>query len=97
MLEVIQKALRKVYGTSVVNVTENTSLEKDLHLDAIDLAAFYMEIEEDFDIVFGVKDLYCMETVGDVIKGIEKNISEKSKLQEKWYKNLFETIQRKFL
>lgn len=56
------------------DINKDMNIQKDFNVDSISLLEFIMDIEEEFDIEIEDEDLESLETVGDLVTYIEKQI-----------------------
>jgi len=68
----IKKIIVDQLGVDGSKITENSSFVDGLGLDSLDIVELIMAFEEEFDIEIPDKDAEKMETVGDVIKYLDK-------------------------
>ena len=76
MLEKIKPIIADQLGVEESEITLESSFNKDLGADSLDLFEMVMEFEDEFDIEVPTEDLESMDTVGDIVnylqgKGIE--------------------------
>jgi acyl carrier protein len=76
MLEKIKPIIADQLGVEESEITLESSFNKDLGTDSLDLFEMVMEFEDEFDIEIPTEDLESMDTVGDIVnylqgKGIE--------------------------
>ena len=76
MLERIVEIVKEQLNVSDVAITADTSFEKDLEVDSLDLFELVMALEEEYDVEIPSEDLERLTTVGEVIaylkeKGVE--------------------------
>ena len=77
MLEKVAGMIREQLGLDAnQNIDADTSFDKDLGADSIDLFELVMQIEEDYGVEIPADDLETLTTVGAVVeylksKGIE--------------------------
>lgn len=76
MLEKLAKIVQKYTDVPVDNLTEDMELVDDLELSSIDYFEIMVEIETTFRIRFKERDLQELETVGDVVKLVEKYLKQ---------------------
>ena len=67
------------FNVPVSAVTGKTNFAQDLNLDSIDSLELIMALEDTYDISVSDADAAKLQTVGDVIKLIDKKKSVKSK------------------
>lgn len=67
------------FNVPVSAVTGKTNFAQDLNLDSIDSLELIMALEDTYDISVSDADASKLQTVGDVIKLIDKKKSVKSK------------------
>ena len=65
-------------GVTEEEVTETASFIKDLGADSLDTVELIMALEEAFDIEIPDEDAETIETVGDAVRYIQKEIHLKS-------------------
>ncbi len=56
------------------DITPETSLEDDLHLDSLDLIEYVVILEHEFDVDIPDEEMPRLETVQDVVNYIEENL-----------------------
>ncbi|HBU13191.1 MAG TPA: acyl carrier protein [Clostridiales bacterium] len=56
------------------DITPETSLEDDLHLDSLDLIEYVVVLEHEFDVDIPDEEMPKLETVQDVVNYIEENL-----------------------
>ena len=61
-------------GTTRDKITEETSFVSDLGADSLDTVELVMEFEDEFDLNIPDEEAEKIQTVGDAIAYIEKNI-----------------------
>lgn len=67
------------FNVPVSAITGKTNFAQDLNLDSIDSLELIMALEDTYDISVSDADAAKLQTVGDVIKLIDKKKSVKSK------------------
>lgn len=67
------------FNVPVSAVTGKTNFAQDLNLDSIDSLELIMALEDTYDISVSDADASKLQTVGDVIKLIDKKKSAKAK------------------
>ena len=67
MLERIVEIVKEQLNVSDVAITADTSFEKDLEVDSLDLFELVMALEEEYDVEIPSEDLERLTTVGEVI------------------------------
>ncbi len=72
MLEKVKEIVAESLGTEVADLTEETSFQKDLGADSLDLFEMVMSFEEEFGKEIPTDDLTKLETIGDVVKYLEQ-------------------------
>lgn len=74
--EKVVKILEEICGNEDIEPSDN--LQNDLALDSLDLVAFLVSLEDEFEIEFDESDMnpYDFETVENVIKIIEKYLGD---------------------
>lgn len=58
-----------------VEITEETSMMKDLDADSLDAVEIMMELEDEFEIEIPDEDAEQFKTIGDIVKFVESKIS----------------------
>jgi acyl carrier protein len=77
MLERIVEIVKEQLNVSDVAITADTSFEKDLDVDSLDLFELVMALEEEYDVEIPSEDLERLTTVGEVIAYLkEKGVEE---------------------
>ncbi|MDO4304161.1 MAG: acyl carrier protein [Bacillota bacterium] len=76
MLERVAEIIKEQLSLEGVTITMDTSFEKDLEADSLDLFELIMALEEEYDIEIPSEELEKLTTVGAVItylqsKGVE--------------------------
>lgn len=76
MLERVAEIIKEQLNLEGVTITMDTSFEKDLEADSLDLFELIMALEEEYDIEIPSEELEKLTTVGAVItylqsKGVE--------------------------
>lgn len=71
--KIIYEIATQQFGTQEYN--EGTSFES-LGADSLDLADFYMEVEEEFEMVIPDEDILAMKTLADVIAYVSAHMSQ---------------------
>ncbi len=59
-------------GVTRDQLNRQTSFQRDMHTDSLDLTELMMELEEEFDITIPVENAERIRTVGDAIAYIER-------------------------
>ena len=67
------------FNVPVSAITGKTNFAQDLNLDSIDSLELIMALEDTYDITVSDADAAKLQTVGDVIKLIDKKKSAKAK------------------
>jgi len=73
VIGVIEKTLKDV---DVSAVTLETSFEKDLGADSLDLVELIMELEEHYDLTIPDEDAQKITTVGEAVSYIDANAAD---------------------
>lgn len=60
-------------GVEGDDITESTSLMKDLEADSLDAVEIIMAIEEEFDVEIPDEEAENFATIGDIAKYVEEN------------------------
>jgi len=68
----IKKIIVNQLGVDGIKITENSSFVDDLGADSLDIVELIMVFEEEFNLEIPDKDAEKMETVGDVIRYLDK-------------------------
>ena len=68
MLEKVKEIVAEALGADAAELTEETSFQKDLGADSLDLFEMVMSFEEEFGKEIPTDDLTKLETIGDVVK-----------------------------
>ena len=77
MLERIVEIVKEQLNVSDVAITADTSFEKDLEVDSLELLELVMALEEEYDVEIPSEDLERLTTVGEVIAYLkEKGVEE---------------------
>lgn len=77
-MTVLNKIVELMYEDGYVNrdvdITEHSKLVNDFQFDSLDKMDVCAMIENHYDIYFGEVDIGELETVGDIVKLVEKHI-----------------------
>lgn len=73
MTEKVIAFIRNYYGLDDVEITADSKLMFDLGLSSFELVEMYSRLEEEFKIKVEEADIIEIQTVGDIVKCIEKN------------------------
>ncbi len=65
-------------GVSKDQITKETSFLKDLNADSLDVVELVMELEEEFDINIPEDQQDKIQTVGEAVNFIEKELKSKA-------------------
>ena len=76
MLERITEIVKEQLNMQDVTITAQTSFEKDLEVDSLDLFELVMALEEQFDIEIPSQDLEPLTTVGAVVEYLKNKGAE---------------------
>ena len=71
MLEKIKPIIADQLGVEESEITLESSFNKDLGADSLDLFEMVMEFEDEFDIEIPTEDLETMEKVGDIVNYLQ--------------------------
>ena len=71
MLEKIKPIIADQLGVEESEITLESSFNKDLGADSLDLFEMVMEFEDEFDIEIPTEDLEAMEKVGDIVNYLQ--------------------------
>ena len=74
MIKKLEKLVKNYTHNDDLVITEDTVFFMDLGLDSFDLVQIICEIEDDFDVEIPDKVLKNFNTVGDVVKYLEKKV-----------------------
>lgn len=74
IFEKIKELIIKQMSLKNVNIGMETRLVKDLGADSVDLVGSVMTIEDVFGISIPDEDLESIESVGDVVKVVARNL-----------------------
>lgn len=72
MLEKVKGIVAESLGVDAATITEESSFQKDLGADSLDLMDMVMALEDEYSVEIPTEDLEKLVTVGDVVKYIEK-------------------------
>lgn len=72
MLERVKEIVAESLGVEADSITEESSFQKDLGADSLDLMDMVMALEDEYSVEIPTDDLEQLVTVGDVVKYIEK-------------------------
>lgn len=73
MLEKLKEIICDFANIKPEEITEDTNIRKGLALDSLSLVNLAVAIEDEFELELNDKDVMGIETVGDLMKIIEKN------------------------
>ncbi len=77
MFEKVVEIIREQLNMQDVDIRMETSFEKDLEVDSLDLFELVMALEEEYDVEIPSEDLEKLTTVGAVIDYLkEKGVEE---------------------
>ena len=65
-LNSIKEVVADQLGVDVSELENDTSLQKDLNADSLDLFQIIMSLEEEFDIEIPTEDTENIDTIGDI-------------------------------
>ncbi len=71
MLEKITEIIKEQLNADGVTITMDTSFEKDLEADSLDLFELVMALEDEYGVEIPSEELENLTTVGAVIKYLE--------------------------
>ena len=71
MFEKIKPIIADQLGVEESEITLESSFNKDLGADSLDLFEMVMEFEDEFDIEIPTEDLETMEKVGDIVNYLQ--------------------------
>lgn len=72
MLEKVKEIVAQSLGAEADTITAESSFQKDLGADSLDLMDMVMALEDEYGVEIPTDDLGQLVTVGDVVKYIEK-------------------------
>jgi len=72
MYETLRTILAKQLRKDPSVITLDAKIKKDLGADSLDILQLLMKLEDDYGIVIPDEELAGFETVGDVVKFLEK-------------------------
>lgn len=73
MLEKLKEIICDFANVKPEEITVETNIRKGLALDSLSLVNLAVAIEDEFELEISDKDVMGIETVGDLMKIIEKN------------------------
>lgn len=73
MKEKVIKLIADTLELDAKKINEKTNLVNDLELESLDLVDLVAAFEEEFGVEIQDKDIKSLQTVGDIVKYIEKN------------------------
>lgn len=76
--ERVFKIVSEQLGYDLDKLTEDTSFIQDLGSDSLDLVELTMELEEEFQITIPEEATDDIQTIGDVIRSIEKELNKEA-------------------
>ena len=76
--ERVFKIVSEQLGYDQDKLTEETSFIQDLGSDSLDLVELTMELEEEFQITIPEEAADDIQTIGDVIRSIEKELNKEA-------------------
>lgn len=71
MLEKVKEIAAESLGVEVDTITAESSFQKDLGADSLDLMDMVMALEDEYGVEIPTEDLEKLVTVGDAVKYIE--------------------------
>lgn len=71
MLERIAEIIKEQLNADGITITMDTSFEKDLEADSLDLFELAMTLEDEYGVEIPSEELENLTTVGEVIKYLE--------------------------
>ncbi len=72
MLEKVKEIVADALGAEAAELTPETSFQKDLGADSLDLFEMVMSFEEEFGKEIPTDDLTKLVTIGDVVRYLEQ-------------------------
>ncbi len=70
-------ALLKVFNVNNIELTKDTDIATELEIDSVAILDLIMELEDSYDISFPMNLMSELRTVGDLVKSVQKLVSEK--------------------
>ena len=77
MRERIISGIAKMLDINPADINDNSNFVFDLGADSLDLVSMLIELEEATGLEISDEDAYELETVGDVLKYIERALGNK--------------------
>ncbi|MFV0519052.1 MAG: acyl carrier protein [Lachnospirales bacterium] len=74
VFEKIREIISDETKLSIGEITLDTEIEKDLHLDSLEVFQITIRIEEEFDIEITSNDAKEIKTVGNLVDYVSKNL-----------------------
>lgn len=71
MLERIAEIIKEQLNADGITITMDTSFEKDLEADSLDLFELVMTLEDEYGVEIPSEELENLTTVGEVIRYLE--------------------------
>lgn len=75
--EKITEIIAVQFNVEEDSLNKDTSFRDDLNADSLDLVELIMAIEDEFDLEVDDEGMEDIETVGDVVESIEKELDNK--------------------
>lgn len=76
VFEKIKEIIVEQLGVDEASITASTHLMKDLEADSLDAVEIIMAIEDEFGIEVPDEDAEKFQSVGDIVKYVEDNITD---------------------
>ncbi len=75
--EKITEIIAVQFNVEEDSLNKDTSFRDDLNADSLDLVELIMAIEDEFDLEVDDEGMEDIETIGDVVESIEKELDNK--------------------
>lgn len=75
--EKITEIIAVQFNVEEDTLSKDTSFRDDLNADSLDLVELIMAIEDEFDLEVDDEGMEDIETIGDVVESIEKELDNK--------------------
>ncbi len=76
---IVIEIIATLIGVDGSKISDDSNLKKDLGADSLDIIELLIEIEKKFSLSIDFDDFYTIETVGDIVKCIDKYLKESYK------------------
>lgn len=74
ILNRLQVVYNNFYCCAAEKLSYETSLQKDLQLDSLDVLEFAMEVEDNFDVHLRDEEIKAFEKVSDIVNSVEREL-----------------------